>query len=95
MNQTKINCSLKTTQRTRVKQRKGDHSTWEHVQAENIFQIGTSDTSGPQAHKDEPQPQHEYVLPSDRLEAAHNINSVSDCCEFCTTYTSQQRSGGD
>ena len=40
-------------------------------------------------------PQHECVLPSDRLEATHHTNSVSDCCEFCTTYTSQQRSGGD
>ena len=43
-------------------QRKGDHPTCEHVHAENIFQIGMSDTLGPQAHKDEPQPQHEYVL---------------------------------
>ena len=52
-------------------------------------------TSEPQTGMNALKRQLEYVFLFDRLGAADHTDGASDYCELCTTYTAEQRSGGD
>ena len=85
--QTKINSSLKTTQRTRVKHRGREIvpnrtcAGRKHLPNWDVRHLGISSSQGWATAA------ARVCLTLWQVEAAHHINSVSDCCEFCTRYT--------